>query len=155
MKNIFLSLLLISFLPLSFFCKGNPHNINVKRDFEYMYNVIEKCFKVAVKHVKKKKINKGLTIIEKYVKKESNEIKMVGVRLNSIILTEKESFNIIRFNEKYTKLTSKYISYLERHFNNKQKDRFVTVVVEGVAKKFVDQLIAPKNSTDFFKKAIR
>lgn len=145
----------LTLLAVFTFCKGNPHDINVKRDFEYMYNVIETSFLTLDKGIKSGKINKSLDAIEKYVSDEKENIRMVGVRLNSIILKEEESYEIIRFNEKYAALTAKYINFFEANLNPTQKDRFVTVVVEGVAQKFTDELMVPKSSTDFFMKAIR
>ncbi len=154
MKKQFVILVIVAAM-LSQCGLGNKHDINVKRDFEYMYNVIEKSFLTLDKGIKQKRINKSLDAIEAYIAKEEPKIKAVGVRLNSIILKEKESYEIIKFNEKYAKLGSKYLSYFERNVNSKQKDRFVEAVVVGVAKKFTDQLLMPKNSIDFFKKAIR
>lgn len=134
---------------------GNKHDINVKRDFEFLYNIIEVSFLTMVKGIKTNRKDQALDAIEANIQKNSKEIEMVGKRLNSIILTEKESQEIIKFNEKYAVLTDKYTDYIKRNLNAQQKDRFVSLVVEGIAKRFTDQLMAPKNSTDFFKKAIR
>lgn len=153
MKKIIVLIILVSFSIIS--CSQNKHKINVKKDFEYLYSVVEKSFLMAVEGVKKRRIDKSLDAIEKYIKQEEHEIKMVGVRLNSIVLKEQESFHIIRYNEKYTLLADKYLDYLAANFNPTQKDRFVTVVVEGIALKFMNQLKVPTSSTDFFKKAIR
>lgn len=154
MKKLIILIVLTGFVSGS--CgAGNKHDINVKRDFEYLYDVIEVSFLTMVKGIKTNKKDQALDAIEANLKKESKEIEMVGVRLNSIILKEKESLEIIRFNERYEVLTTKYIDYIERNVNAEQKDRFVSAVVNGVAKKFTDQLLVPKNSTDFFKKAIR
>lgn len=159
MKNISIFALIAS-LSLCLFC-GNKHKIDVKRDFEYMYDVIETSMLTMVKAikmrsgVKKKNVDKALDAIDKYLIKEEKEIKNVGIRLNSIILTEEESLHLIKFNEKYQVLTNKYIDYIQSNITPAQKDRFVTQIVEGVAQKFMDQLMMPKNTTDFFKKAIR
>ena len=150
MKKILISIFIIGFVAGS--CGlGNKHDINVKRDFEYLYTVMEKSFLTVVKGIKKKKINKSLDAVAAYIKRESKNIEDVGTRLDSIILKEKESYEIIKYNEKYGVLTSKYTSFINLNLNSKQRDRFVTLIAEGVIKKMMDQLLQPKNSIDFFK----
>jgi len=136
-------------------CGGNKHKINVKKDFEYYYSVIEKSFLMAVDGIRKKQINKSLDKIEAYVAKENHNLKMVGVRLNSILLSEKESFYIIDYNRKYVSLAGKYLSFIERHYNTEQRNRFIKAVVTDIVHPMMDQLKVPKSSMDMLKKAFR
>jgi len=153
MKKIVLGIMLLIFTLQ--FCGGNKHKINVKKDFEYFYSVIEKSFLMAVDGIKKKQINKSLDKIEAYIAKENHNLKMVGVRLNSILLTEKESFHIIDYNRKYGVLANKYLSYIEVHYNTRQRNRFVTAVITNIVHPMMNQLKVPKSSTDMLKKAFR
>jgi len=160
MKKLIFVFVLISCCTLFFQC-GKKKDINVKRDFEYLYDVTETCVLTMVKAIqmksgnKEKNVDKALDAIDAYITKEGPEFKAAGERLNSIILTEEESIHLIHFNEKYQTLTSKYIDYIQANITPAQKDRFVTLVVEGIFVKFIDELVTPKNTTDFFKKVIR
>lgn len=136
-------------------CSRSSERVDVKRDFEYYYSVYEKSFLIVVDGIRKKQVDRSLDDVERYLKQEEKEIENVGRRLNSIILTEEESMHLIKFTENYERLNAKYNSYIDENLNSEQKDRFVDLVVLGIGKKMMDQLMMPKSSTDFFKKAIR
>jgi hypothetical protein len=116
---------------------------------------MEYCFETTVAHVRRGQTDRGLDLCEAHITKEEAEIEGVGRRLNSIILTTEESQEIIRFNERYSSLHGKHVDYLEANFTPEQKDRFVELVVAGIAKRFTDQLVQPTSSWEFFSRAIR
>ena len=153
MKRMILYLIIAGFALSS--CGGNPHDIDVKRDMEYMYSVMEYCMVTVADGIKKKQINQSLDDVDRYLTKEENNIKMVGVRLDSIILKEEEAIHIIRYNERYTTLSQKYLNYIDANLNPEQRNRFVDMVAGRAAKDMMDQLMVPKSSIDFFKKAFR
>ncbi len=153
MKRWLLFIILAAFAISS--CGGNPHDIDVKRDMEYMYSVMEHCIVTVAEGVRQKRINQSLDEIDRYLKKEENNIKMVGVRLDSIILKEEEAMHIIRYNERYNTLAQKYLDYIDANMNSEQRNRFVDMLAGRAAKDMMDQLMTPKSSIDFFKKAIR
>lgn len=129
--------------------------IDVKRDFEYLYTVMDYCFETASAYIRRGQTDRGLDLCEGHITKEQAEIEGVGRRLNSIILTPEESQEIVRFNERYSTLHAKHVDYLEANFTPEQKDRFVELVVAGIAKRFTDQLVQPTSSWEFFSRAIR
>jgi len=138
-------------------CKQGTSHINIIQDFDYWYTTIEKCFLTAVTAVKIKKVNQGLDKIETMVKEEESKLKQVGFNLAAIIPKENEMLHYQRVMEKYTTLSSKYTSYLQANFTPIQKDRFVSVVVEGVAMTMVNAWKSkmPKNAWELLKKARR
>lgn len=129
--------------------------IDVKRDFEYLYGVMEFCFETAVAHVRRGQADRGLDLCEARITEQEQEIEGVGRRLNSIILTPEESQEIVRFNQRYETLHGQHVDYLEANFTPEQKDRFVELVVAGIAKRFTDQLVQPTSTWAFFRRAIR
>ena len=133
----------------------NPHNINVQRDFDHLYNVQEKSMLIMVEHIKKKQIDKGLDVLDEYLKKEEPEIVAIGERLDSIILKPEEANALNDYFTKYSVLSSKYLDHIDQNLNPEQRDRFVELFVVGTAQRMVEQLTTPASSVDFFKKAIR
>lgn len=143
----------ICLLILSFaFCSQNK-DINVKKDFEYLYNVIEKCYKVTLQNLNNP--NVGLNIADKIAKSAAKTIETIGKKLNSIILNPDEAREVSRFTQKYSALHSKHVNTLERYLNAEQRRRFVTIIGEKIALKMMSQLKVPGSSTEFFKKLFR
>ena len=145
------------FCPLSTTCSGPdyPGEINVKRDFEFVYDVIEYSFLTMVEHIRINQKDRGLDLIQEYVESQQPELENVGKRLNAIILSEEEAQEIVRFNQRYDALHTQHVDYLEANLSPEQKDRFVDLVVDGIANRLISQLTTPQSSTEFFSRVFR
>ncbi len=154
MKKILISFFLVLFALITIQCSNESSGkINVQKDFDYVYDTMQKVYDVVLKHIKNP--DPGLNIAEKYVNDRQQELEAIGKRLNSIILTQKESIIIGKFTERYTNLHNKHVDVLEKNLNAEQRRRFVTIVAQNIALKVLSQLKMPGSSTEFFKKLFR